>query len=244
MIPEEQLAAYVDGALDDAARAELERVLASDPAATARVAALRARVAQLRAAYAGVLAEPVPERLVAAVRRGGASPTSLDEARARRAARVPRRWAWREWGAVAAAVFLGVIVGERLAMAPAGVPWQSTPGGLVASGPLAAALGTQLAGDPAGGTVRIGISYRAKGGGLCRSFTLASAGGLAGTACHRDGAWILQALAQPSASQPGGDYQLAASGLPPALALLVEGQIEGEPLDAAGEAAARQRGWR
>jgi hypothetical protein len=244
MIPDDRLTAYIDGQLDEVARARVERELADDPQAAERARQLRAQAERLRAAYAGVLAEPVPDRLVAAVRAVGPPPDSLEQARARRAARAPARWALREWATVAAAVLVGAFVGQRLSTSPSGELLRPAPAGLLADGALATALTGQLASMPAGGTVQVGISYRAKGGELCRSFVVASSGGLAGAACHREGAWVIQALARPTTAPGSGEYKLAAGDMPPAVMRAIEEQMDGEPFDAAAEAAAQQRGWR
>lgn len=63
--------ALADGLLDDdpARKAEVEAAVARDPEAASRVADYRAQTLALRAAYAGTLAERVPERLLAVVER-------------------------------------------------------------------------------------------------------------------------------------------------------------------------------
>lgn len=68
-IDELDLLALADGGFDDdpARKAELEAAVARCPLAAARLADYRAQTAALRAAYAGTLAEPVPERLYAAL---------------------------------------------------------------------------------------------------------------------------------------------------------------------------------
>ena len=69
------LLALADGFLDDdpVRKAELEQAVARCPRASARLADYRAQTAALRAAYAGVLAEPVPDRLYSVVDRAGQS---------------------------------------------------------------------------------------------------------------------------------------------------------------------------
>lgn len=64
------LLALADGRLDDdpARKTDVEAAVARCPGAAARLADYRAQTAALRAAYAGKLAEPVPERLQAVVR--------------------------------------------------------------------------------------------------------------------------------------------------------------------------------
>lgn len=64
---ESALHAYVDGRLEDAARGEAEAWLADHPADAARVHAYRAQNAGLHELFDGVLGEPVPGRLTAAV---------------------------------------------------------------------------------------------------------------------------------------------------------------------------------
>lgn len=64
-IDEMDLLALADGGYDDdpARKAELEAAIAQCPPASTQLAAYRAQTAALRAAYAGTLAEPVPDRL-------------------------------------------------------------------------------------------------------------------------------------------------------------------------------------
>ncbi len=77
------LMAYVDGELDADTAAEVETALAGDVAAQARIDALRDSAARVRAALNAVVHEPVPERLVAALRaprRGAAEVIALSAA--------------------------------------------------------------------------------------------------------------------------------------------------------------------
>lgn len=62
-LSDEQLHAYVDGHLDEAACAEVERILAESPESEARVAAWRRQRDMLKAALDPVADEPVPDRL-------------------------------------------------------------------------------------------------------------------------------------------------------------------------------------
>lgn len=64
MISENDLHAYVDGALDPARLAEVEAHLAADQEAARRVAAWRRQKEGLHALFDPVLAEPVPARLL------------------------------------------------------------------------------------------------------------------------------------------------------------------------------------
>jgi anti-sigma factor RsiW len=66
-IADETLMAYADGTLESAERARIAAAIAADPALAQRVALLRAGGEAARRAFAGVLAEPVPPRLLAAI---------------------------------------------------------------------------------------------------------------------------------------------------------------------------------
>jgi len=240
---DERLMAYLDGELDAAERAAAEREIAADPALTERVRAQQALRARLQAAYAPVLDEPLPERLLAAT-RGTPAKVVVDLAAAREARQPQRRWRWAEWGAMAASLITGVIGGQLL-LAPDDTLLSGKDGSLVAGGPLARALTEQLASvPPAGSKVQIGTSFMAKSGRYCRSFVLAQNAPLAGLACRDGDAWTLQLVAPAAKPESGGGYRMAASALPPALLKAIDEQIQGAPLDAPAEQAARQRGWR
>lgn len=68
-VSEDDLHAFVDGALSDARRLEVEAWLASHPADAARVQAWQAHNLSLHAAFDSVLNEPLPLDLVRAARR-------------------------------------------------------------------------------------------------------------------------------------------------------------------------------
>jgi len=68
-IQELDLLAYADGLLEPARREEVEALLRRDPEAAGRVAAYVAQNQAIRAAYGGVVAEPVPARLLAVLDR-------------------------------------------------------------------------------------------------------------------------------------------------------------------------------
>ena len=235
-IPEETLMAYVDGELDPAARAQVEAAMRDDPQIATRVAQQRELKAKIQQAYAADLTEAVPERLVAASRAATASNSS----RVRR-----RQPQWRPMGSMAASLLIGVAVGFLAWRNSDSNMIQNAHGALVAGGPLAQGLSSQLAGDrsptPA---VEIGLSFMAKSGDYCRTFTIVGKASSAGLACRHAQRWEVRALAQSGAMPDGGsEYRTASSSLPPAIASAVEEQISGEPLDRTGEIAARKAGW-
>ncbi|HZT54989.1 MAG TPA: hypothetical protein VFA35_02095, partial [Burkholderiaceae bacterium] len=115
---DETLMAFVDGELDAARRADLEGALAGDAALLARVAALRAQRQRVSAAFAGVLDEPMPDRLASLLADAPAAHTpAVVDLRAARSARAPRRAlpGWAQWGGMAASVVLGLVLGLQLA---------------------------------------------------------------------------------------------------------------------------------
>src|SRR4029079_13311319 len=63
------LHAYADGELDAHERQDVERLLASDPAAAAEIAAWGVQKAMLKSAFEGVLNEPVPASITMAMRQ-------------------------------------------------------------------------------------------------------------------------------------------------------------------------------
>jgi len=246
---DETLMAFADGELDTQQRAELERVLAVDAALRQRVAAIQAQRERVAAAFAPVLAEPVPDRLAALLQASPppalpAPPAPVVNLDAVRAAREPARRmsSWAAWGGMAASVLLGVLIGMQFSRSAADPAMALHEGQLVAGGRLAQALSSQLAGDPAAGgaPVAVQLSFVDKGGSYCRTFSTSA---LSGLACQQAGQWTVQTLvsAEPV---PGGVMRQATTALPPAVLEAVDQRIAGLALDAGRERQARDSGWR
>jgi hypothetical protein len=248
-ISEETLMAYADGELGAAARASVEAAMQEDPDIRKRVARHRALRETMQGAFSAVLNEPVPERLLEAARGQDAAPSSavVNLSLAREAARkdsaTPRRW---QPAAMAASLLLGLGLGflawhgSRSAWVQPGVD-----GGLIAAAALAEALSTQLSDDRSAERVAVtGLSFRNKSGDYCRTFSLSGTDASSGLACREGTDWRIKVLAQsPRTAADSGNFRTAASGDSPAIRAAVEGSIDGEPLDHAGEIAARQAGW-
>ncbi|MGH8130226.1 MAG: anti-sigma factor family protein [Steroidobacteraceae bacterium] len=240
---DEMLMAYADGELDLVARAEIEAAMADDPAIAHAVERHRAFAARLRSAYSGVLEEPVPERLADLVKGPVAAPVvDLASMRAERAQAhaLMGRWQLPRWSALAASVAVGLFVGMLLMRGPS-APYEESAVGLVAREELDVALTSQLASAASDSHVRVGISFRDRGGAYCRTFHLQREAPLAGLACRSGDEWKLQVLAAAPARE--GELRPAAA-MPMAVLHAVDAAIEGDPLDAAAEAAARDAGWR
>jgi hypothetical protein len=241
-IDEAQLMAYVDGELDAAAAARIEAAMAMDPRLAARVQRQVALRAQLGAAYAGVLDEAVPVRLVDRV-SGTAGGTAAGRPPASLRSRRPR-WSAREWTALAASVLLGVLLARVLPLAPdTGPNGRLVDAAMLARGDLEQALDKRLAGDPDAARVVTGLSFRDRDGDYCRSFSVGKPRPLAGLACRDEAGWRVVALAETQVTSAGGLRQ-AASTLPASLLAEVDARIDGDPLDAEQERAARAAGWR
>ena len=223
MIPEDRLIAYLDGELPPNDRAAFEAEMAADRVLADQVERHRATAARVAAAYAPVLDEPVPARLIAVA-------TAAND-------RAPLRMLSAQWAAMAACLVVGVAVGRALWPNPG--PLTMREGALVARGGLDNALTVQLASDA--GPVKVGLSFRSRDGRYCRTFE-SSADRLAGLACRDGSRWVAEATsAWTPQAQP--DYRTAASVTPPVILAAVDAAIVGETLDAKAERAARDSGW-
>jgi hypothetical protein len=235
---EETLMAYADGELDAAGRADVEDAMRADPSIERRIGQFREQRARLQAAYAGELEEPVPEKILAALRRAPPAPATVDFKRRSARAR-PRTPIWG-YTALAASIVIGVAVGL--------LSWQRSlmirhvGGGLLAGGALARGLSDQLSGDQGGDRVRVGLSFVSTSGAYCRTFSVPGDSPSAGLACRRGEEWEIQVLAHPQ-TEGQGTYRTAATDLPPEVLKAAQAEMAGEPLDRAGEIAARAAHW-
>jgi hypothetical protein len=234
MVNEEQFFAWLDGELDpiDASRVAAE--VEANAELARRAEQHRTMQRQLKARFDRVVEAPVPEQWTKMVAAGT---NVVDFVRAERAPPARKGPSWPQWGALAATLAIGIVTGTMLR------PGVSSPvivegGKVYAASALGSALDTQLASAPVG-DVRIGITFRDQSNALCRTFMNAAASGLA---CREGKQWQVRGLFGAPEGQ-GGDYRMAA-GMDPNLAALVSSAMAGEPLDAAQEKAARDKGWR
>lgn len=249
IVDETRLMALVDGELPADEAAAVEAAAAADPALAQRLAAHRALRAAASGVFADVIAEPVPARLLAAVRGGSAN--VVDMATARESARTaalaaaqaaPRAQRARSatpvlvpgsaprWAALAATLVIGVVAGRLLLPAP------DAPGVLLAASP---GLVQALEGG-AGGVVQAGLTYKDKAGAYCRTFRGTA---VAGVACREADGWVVK-VAAAAAFGSATDYRMATADLPPAVLATVDATIVGAPLDAAGVEQAKREAWR
>jgi hypothetical protein len=250
-IPDDILMAFADGELDETTRQMVEAAERDDPEVRRRLAAQRQLRARLQSAFAATLDEPVPERLLAAVRKPAAPVANVIRLADQRAARsgAARRIsisAWPAFGSLAASILVGLGLGFGLWHGPDQLLKTSSDGSVVAVGTLAKELSMDLAAERAPDRVAtIGLSFLAKSGAYCRTFSLSSGQAGVGVACRDGEQWRIHLLA-PAANDgsAGSEYRTAGSNDSPQLRSLIESEIQGEPLTREGEEAARRAGWR
>lgn len=229
-IDDDTLMAYADGELSGADAARVEEALAQDAELAEKVARLRSVRRAVSEAYAPIAEDGVPQRLSALLQEPAAV-IDFASARERRA-----RFGAPAWAAIAASVVLGLVVGRM--SAPEDAVFAQADGRLIAGAALARVLDTGLA-SQAQNDARIGLTFRDQDGEYCRTFTRAAARAVTGLACREGEAWAVRIAV---AHEAGGDYRQASAPAP--ILDMVDQIIEGEPLDAEAERAARDRGWR
>ena len=238
MVSDETFFAWLDGELEPAEAARIEAAVAADPRLSAMADEHWKMQSSLRGAFDRLLDAPVPDSLLASVRNPSSTADVFDFTQAKKRREV-RRWpSVSQWASMAATLALGIVVGTVLPHQRDVGPVKVEGGKIYAAASLGRALDTQLASAPAG-DVRIGMTFRDRGGAVCRSFTAASSSGVA---CRDNGGWQLRGLFAAPQGQ-STDYRMAA-GVDPELASLVDTMIAGEPFDASQEQAARQRHWK
>jgi hypothetical protein len=239
---DETVMAYVDGELDEATRTAVESAVATDADLAQRVARHRELRARLHSEFDPVLREPIPEQLLAAAKGASAKARTGNIIALTRIR--PSHWAWPQWGALAASFVVGVLIAPLLRHEPTAGPLDIRAGKVLASGALAHALSEQLASNQiADAPVRVGVSFLSRDGDYCRTFVFRDKSAVTGLACRDGESWLLKVLETTRPTSGSGEYQPAASGLPPAIEQSVEELIVGDPLDATAEAAAGGSGW-
>ena len=247
-LSEEMLMAFADGELEASACASVEQAMREDPQIAQRVARHRALRERLQGAFAAELQQPVPARLLAAARnvapQSAHKVSSMQEVRNARATKVRLNFNRRPLTAMAASVLLGLGLGFALFRQGDAPLIRAAGGVLVAHGELDRALSNQLAaGQARDSSVRLGVSFLAKVGDYCRTFSLLGSGSTAGIACRHNAQWQIDTLVRQAGSD-SHEYRTAASDLPLLLRESIEANIKGDALDAAAEAEAQKRGWR
>lgn len=240
----ETVMAYADGELDAQTCRDLEAALPLDPALAHGVVRERVLQSSLRASFAPVLHDAVPQRLIDTARRTR-NPASAAATRPHEPAAWRALFTWQLPGLIAlvalgAAVYLGRMLGTQPT-----TTLTTIDGRMLATGSLASALAKQAGGsEPLQSDVIIGLSYLAKAGQFCRTFTVKRSESLAGLACREADGWHIQALAQTGPKSALAQYRMAGVLVPTLILIAVENTIDGSPLDPQAESGARARDWR
>jgi hypothetical protein len=227
----ETLMAYADGELDAETRRAIEAEMAIDPQLAQEIDRHRALRVDVGRAFAGVLTEPVPDRLLRTATKTRTAPR--------------RQWSWPEWTSIAASLVIGVF-GGYLMLRPErvnGIIASAADGHVIASGALAQALSEQLSSQD-DSAVDIGLSFRSKSGEYCRTFATHEANPVVGFACRDAEVWRIDMLATPPSAESRGDYRMASTQLPAPILQAIAERMQGEALDEDEEAIARQHRWR
>lgn len=253
-----QLAAFLDGTLEDEALLEaIEAAINADPALAERVEALASgddpATLAVRDAFAPVLSAPVPEKLTQII-TAPESAQVVDLAAARSARTLPKPandtaggWRWPQFGAMAASLALGVLIGGPLltgganggaeggALVLAAVEGPSTPPAVAAM--LDTAPSGQTVDLASLGTGEVVLTFRNADGALCRQFMIEAGSNTSDAlACAgKDGGWQVEAFGRRAA--PVGEMKLAGGDAAPAVVAAVDAMIDSDVLVGADELA-------
>ena len=229
-VTDEMLMAYVDGELDPAAAEDVRRAAGRDTALTRRADEFRTARQWTKDAFAGIKAEPAPDRLVAAILGNAAS--NVVPFRRRTFAKVMLPLA-------ASVALLFGVAGYWLGQQ------QPHTAGLFADPAIAQALGETRSGETrivrtAAGEMQLQplATYKVDGG-HCRSFNLARAGeALRGVGCTRGGGWRVEmAVAAPAS----GGYAPASADAFAAIDAYLDAAGAETPLSAEEESALQSK---
>lgn len=243
----EQLMAYADGELPAAEAARIREAAQHDAALAQRIAGFTRTGRALSASFAGKLAEPVPEHLLALLAAPAEQSPRVQSLRPAKKPLVPEGSRW--WPmALAAGIALAIGLSINL---PRGT--STEPAGLLLAGLPADAAGVSKllditpSGEPA--TLQVAqqqyellptASYRSAGGQWCREFTASDVthgGETYALACREEGRWAVQLATAASHVGALQDEGYFPAGAEPA------GSAR-KVLDSAAERAAIAAGWR
>ncbi|WP_073975396.1 hypothetical protein [Erythrobacter donghaensis] len=250
-----ELAAFMAGTIEDEALIDaIEAALNADPALAERAEALAAGdglAPLVRDAFAPVLDASVPERLTAALTPPAADVVDLAAARAAKSPAAPlptpandtgrSGWRWPQFGAMAASLALGVLIGGPLLKGGSDAP--RADGLVLASADVTAMLDSAPSGQrtdlAALGEGEVVLTFRNAEGQLCRQFLIEGKGGTTSDALAcaggNGGGWQIEAYGRRAA--PVGEMKLAGGDAAPAVVAAVDAMIGSDPVTGPDELA-------
>lgn len=228
---DEQLAAFLDGAMDEAEARAFEIRVAADPELAARAERWQANDRRIAAALVPLAAEPIDAR--ALLQMGLAQPTASIVAPVRAPANDNPRW-WRRHalplgGALAASLAIVMLVPR---------------GGQQSQRDLSYALETgaslQMIELADGSKITPTLTVRAADGRYCREFRTGAAVGLA---CRESGRWRIKAQGEGAGPSDGAAIATASGADTAALDAAYSKLGASDPLNAKAEASLIADGW-
>lgn len=270
-ITDEMLMAFADGQLAAADRRRVADYIATRPEARARVEMFKRTAAELSTLFNTALAEPVPEKLLAAISNAPVQPSSVSPFRNGRPqaasivasfieAILPSWPALQTAGAFAATLVVGGLIGSQWqAPQPSAIQWQDTvavnEGRILAKdifrdGLEKTPIGSQLAMND-GSSQRVFtpvLTFERKEGGYCRSYTIENAAGflLAGIACRNPaGDWTVEIQRDLGpVNKAANRVEMAGKKTSPAVEAAIDKLMSGNVLTREGEAQVIAGHWR
>lgn len=257
----ELLNAYLDGELDEKARSAFEDRLAREPALQSLMEAMRSVDADLKAELGATPTSPPSGELLAAASAFAAAQTAGAQSEAtsnvvafeqRRSASPVSGRAWQMPLAAAIALFAGA-GGMWAIMSPRVTGTQTAAvsiadGIAVQGGALHSALERSASGDLTtigDERIRMILSFAAKDGRFCREFeSFGAKGSVVGVACKGQRGWAMEVILAAAPHAPDETQYAPASGFnAKALDDVVSQLMDGQPMTAEAEAAARAKAW-
>ena len=259
-LDEETLMAYVDGQLDRQRAAEVEALLVEDAEARATVRMFQDSAATVRQAFDGILREPAPARLLAAVNAPAAGKVSdVRLTRRRSRLRFFPQATWAQAAAVALLIGTGYLTaqwlppgGEPLARFTAVDPLLNEVLETTASGAAQVRRGPAVSRE-----ILPLLTFRDAQGRFCREFesTLTVPDGQQahyGVACRTQGVWqplalmARQLIAPTLHGDPAADHSQYVPAMGSDVAnfdTIIQQLMSGAPLTPEEEVALLNRGW-
>lgn len=227
---EEQLAAFLDGAMGEAEAAEFEARLSSDPELAARAEQWLANDRRIAAAFAPVALAPVAPELLQGMGLGNPIPAAAAPSAANDNSPWWRRHALPLGGAVAASLAAILLLTPRNGETP-----QRDLSFALETGRSLAPV--QLAD---GSSVTPTLTVKAADGRWCREYRQASTVGLA---CRDAGHWKVEAQGAGSGPADGGEIAVASGADGSALDDGFARLRASDPIDGKDEAELIENGW-
>jgi hypothetical protein len=240
---DEDLSAFLDGALDETTMLHIAEAIEADPELAARLADFAAADAAAKAAFNAPLSEPLPERFRIALERPPSAEIVDMAARRRPAPGAVDRW--RLPVAAALALALGGLGGAVIAQRPSQHAFAQIDATIVTpANPLHRILSSAPSDEvltlARGDQIKPVLTFVAADGRVCREFEMASERAMSvGVACRETQDWrleILVAAADRPAKTDG--YQQASGYDERAISSVLERLGAGEALDPSAEKAA------